>query len=74
MKDLVDAQDIALGMPQALVRQSWGDPDSIDASGNPQFRNERWHYYKFVSSQDGYKPERKTVYFEGGKVVGWEIE
>lgn len=74
MKDLVEAQDIAVGMPQALVRQAWGDPDAVEVSGNPQFRNERWRYHKFVSSQEGYKPEKKTVYFEGGKVVGWELE
>ncbi len=74
MKDLVEAQDIALGMPQALVRQSWGDPDAVEVSGNPVFKNERWRYNKFVSTQDGYKPEKKTVYFEGGKVVGWELE
>ncbi len=74
MQELVEAQDIALGMPQALVRQSWGDPDHVEVSGNPQFKNERWRYSKFVSTQDGYKPEKKTVYFEGGKVVGWEVE
>jgi hypothetical protein len=74
MHDLVEAQDIALGMPQSLVRQSWGDPDSVEVSGNPQFKNERWRYHKYVSTQDGYKPEKKVVYFEGGKVVGWEVE
>jgi len=74
MHDLIEAQDIALGMPQSLVRQSWGDPDSVEVSGNPQFKNERWRYHKYVSTQDGYKPEKKVVYFEGGKVVGWEVE
>ena len=74
MQDLIEAQDIALGMPQALVRQSWGDPDAIEVSGNPQFKNERWRYNRYVSTQDGYKPEKKIVYFEGGKVVGWELE
>jgi hypothetical protein len=74
MKELVEAQDIAVGMPQSLVRQSWGEPDSVEVSGNPQFKNERWRYNRYVSSQDGYKPERRTVYFEGGKVVAWELE
>lgn len=74
MQDLVEARDIALGMPQNLVRQSWGDPDSVEVSGNPQFKNERWRYSKYISTQDGYKPEKKIVYFEGGKVVGWEVE
>lgn len=74
MKDLVEAQDIALGMPQNLVRQAWGEPDNVEVSGNPQFKNERWRYNRYVSTQDGYKPEKKLVYFEGGKVVGWELE
>jgi len=74
MKELVEAQDIAVGMPQALVRQAWGDPDNVEVSGNPQFKNERWRYNRYVSSQDGYKSERRVVYFEGGKVVGWELE
>ncbi len=74
MKDLIESQDIALGMSQSLVKQAWGDPDQVEVSGNPQFKNERWHYNKFVSTQDGFKPEKKLVFFEGGKVVGWELE
>jgi hypothetical protein len=74
LKDLVDAQDIAVGMPEALVKKSWGEPDQVEASGNPQFHNFRWHYNRYVSSPDGYKKERKVVYFEGGRVVGWEVE
>ncbi len=74
MKDLVEAKDIAVGMPMTLVKESWGNPDAIEVSGNPQFKNERWRYNRYVSSQEGYKAEKKSVYFEGGKVVGWEIE
>lgn len=74
MKDLVDSQDIALGMPQTLVKRSWGEPESVEVSGNPQFRNERWRYNTYVSTVDGYRIEKKIVYFEAGKVVGWETE
>ena len=74
MKELVEAQDIAIGMPQSLVRQAWGDPDAVEVSGNPQFKNERWKYNRYVSTQEGYRPEKKIVYFEGGKVVAWELE
>lgn len=74
MKDLVEAKDIAVGMPMALVKESWGNPDAVEVSGNPQFKNERWRYNRYVSSQEGYKAEKKSVYFEGGKVVGWEVE
>lgn len=74
MEDLVAAKDIAIGMPAQLVKRSWGEPDSVEVSGNPQFKNERWKYNKYISSNDGYKAEKKIVYFEGGRVVGWEIE
>lgn len=74
MRDLVEAQDIAVGMPQMLVKKSWGDPENVEVSGSPEFRNERWRYSKYVSTPDGYKLERKVVYFEAGKVVGWEVE
>lgn len=74
MKELVEAQDITIGMPQTLVKKSWGDPDQIEVSGNPQLRNERWRYNRYISTSDGYKAEKKIVYFEGGRVVGWEVE
>lgn len=73
-REIVDAQDIALGMTQNLVRKSWGEPTAIEYSGNPLLKNERWKYQKFVSTPDGYKSENKLVYFEGGKVIGWEID
>lgn len=74
MRELIEAQDISVGMPQNLVKKSWGDPETVEVSGNPEFRNERWRYSKYVSTPDGYKLERKVVYFEAGKVVGWEVE
>jgi hypothetical protein len=74
MQELADAQDIALGMPQTLVKKAWGEPTQVDVSGSPEFKNERWRYSKLISTPDGYKPEKKTVYFEGGRVVGWEVE
>ncbi len=74
MQEIIEAQDIALGMPENLVKRSWGEPSEIEVSGSPQFHNQRWKYQKFVSTQEGYKSERKTVYFEAGRVVGWETE
>lgn len=74
MKELIETQDIAVGMPQAYVKKSWGDPTSVEVSGNPIYRNERWKYQRFISSPDGYKKETRFVYFEGGRVVGWETE
>lgn len=74
LQELVDVQDIALGMPENLVRKAWGEPQSIEVSGAAAFHNQRWKYSKYISTPDGYKTELKTVYFEGGKVVGWEFD
>lgn len=74
MKEFVDEQDIILGMPQELVKKSWGEPQSVEVSGNPIFKNERWKYIRNISTSDGFKQEKRYVYFEGGKVVGWETE
>lgn len=74
MKELIESQDVAIGMPQDYVRRSWGDPLSIESSGNPIYRNERWKYQRQVSTSQGYRNETRYVYFEGGRVVGWETE
>ncbi len=72
--EIVESQDVAVGMPNNLVRKAWGEPEAIDVSGNPSFKNERWRYRRYVSTPEGYKQEKKIVYFEGGRVVGWESE
>ncbi len=72
--EIVESQDIALGMPQDYVRKSWGEPTQIETSGNSIYKNERWQYLKQVSTPQGYKQESRLVYFEGGRVVGWETE
>ncbi|MBX2988773.1 MAG: hypothetical protein KF802_12835 [Bdellovibrionaceae bacterium] len=74
LRSVVDSGDISIGMPMDLVKKSWGDPQTVEASGNPLYKNERWRYMRYISSPDGYKQERRTVYFEGGRVVGWETE
>lgn len=74
MKSLIESQDIAVGMPQDYVRKSWGEPVSVEVSGNPIYKNERWKYQRMVSGSEGYRKEIRFVYFEGGRVVGWETE
>jgi hypothetical protein len=74
MKTIVDNRDLALRMPASLVKKSWGEPDSVEVSGNPKFKNERWLYHRMVPQTDGYKKEKRIVYFEGGVVIGWEVE
>ncbi len=68
----IENNDIALGMSQKSVTESWGDPDIIESAGNAMYGFERWKYNRYISGDEGYKKELRVVYFEGGKVVGWE--
>jgi len=69
--ELVDDSDIALGMQKEAVRESWGEPDYVEVSGNPKFENERWRFSVPIKTPEGYQFEERLVYFERGRVVGW---
>ena len=69
---ILENNDIALGMTQKAVMQSWGDPDAVEVAGNQLYGYERWKYNRYVSGNEGYQKEMRVVYFEGGRVVGWE--
>ncbi|RME17217.1 MAG: hypothetical protein D6797_02980 [Bdellovibrio sp.] len=68
----IEKKDIIPGMKQKDVIESWGEPQSIEVAGNPLYKNERWKYQKMIPSNEGYKKEVRIIYFEGGRVVGWE--
>jgi hypothetical protein len=72
IQDLIHQNDIAAGMTKQAVRESWGPPDEIDVAGERLYGNEKWHYTEQVTTGEGYMTERRTVIFEGGRVVGWE--
>lgn len=74
MKELIDSQDIAVGMPMEYVRRAWEDPLAVETSGNPIYKNERWKYMRNVPGSDGFHQQKRFVYFEGGRVVGWDTE
>lgn len=74
IKELIETQDVAVGMPQDYVRKSWGEPLAVEVSGNPIYKNERWKYQRQVPTTQGFRKETRYVYFEGGRVVGWETE
>jgi hypothetical protein len=74
MRNLMQNQDIAIGMPMDFVLKAWGDPAAREVSGNHLFKNEKWKYVRSISTSEGFKQEKRTVYFEGGKVVGWETD
>ena len=72
MQTLVEENDIAVGMTRQAVKESWGPADDVEVAGNPLYGNEKWKYSEQVTSSEGYMTERRTVFFESGRVVGWE--
>jgi hypothetical protein len=72
MAKTIESNDIALGMSQKAVTESWGDPDAVEIAGSSVYGYERWKYNRYVSGDEGYQKEMRIVYFEGGRVVGWE--
>jgi hypothetical protein len=69
---LVETNDITLGMTKQAVRDSWGEPELVEVAGNPVYGNERWRYDEQVSSTEGFRTEKRMVFFESGRVVGWQ--
>lgn len=69
---LIENNDVTLGMTRQAVRDSWGEPELVEVAGNPIYGNERWKYLEEVSSPEGYQTEARIIYFESGRVVGWE--
>lgn len=72
MAQLIESNDIAKGMSMTAVTQSWGEPDLKEAAGNPIYGNQAWHYRKMVGTGDGYKEEKRVLFFESGRVSGWQ--
>lgn len=56
--------DILLGMSKDEVMGSWGRPLQVEVAGNPSYENERWLY--------NVNGATKYIYFESGRVEGWE--
>ncbi len=72
VQQAIDEGDVSLGMSKDAVLKSWGDPEAIEVAGNPDYGNERWVYTHYEGSTEGYQKQERTLYFERGKVVGWE--
>lgn len=56
--------DVILGMSKDDVRGNLGKPQRVEIAGNPSYENERWAYT--------YNGATKYIYFESGRVEGWE--
>lgn len=63
---------LRLGMPKNRVKRTLGLPSQVEVAGNPKYGNERWIYERSVPTLQGYYKERRVMYFEGGRLVGWE--
>ncbi|OQW47221.1 MAG: hypothetical protein A4S09_15625 [Proteobacteria bacterium SG_bin7] len=72
IQDLINNNDICLGMTRQAVQESWGEPDVKEVAGDPMYGNERWKYSTSVSTENGFNQETRYVFFDGGLVSGWE--
>lgn len=60
-----ERQALHLGMSKQEVISTWGEPLGVDFAGDPKLQNERWSF-----RQQG---KVHHVYFEAGKVQGWDL-
>ena len=63
--------ELTLGMEQSDVLSIWGQPRDVEIAGDPQAGNQRWIYFSGLSEQWKISA-RRVVYFEAGRVAGWE--
>lgn len=66
----LENRDVTLGMGMRDVADVWGEPSQIEAAGESR-RHQRWIYYTGLSSTWSLGSAR-AVYFENGRVIGWE--
>lgn len=64
LKQAIRHSDVMMGMSKDDVVDSWGRPSRVEVAGNPSYENERWAY--------NVNGATKYIYFESGKVDGWE--
>lgn len=62
--------DVTLGMPMHQVSELWGEPQATQTAGSGRQGNERWIYPQ--NSRAWGNESVRIVYFENGRVVGWE--
>ncbi len=67
----IENRDIVPGMSPQDVISAWGRPRDIEVAGDGTHGNERWVYYSGNSLRYGISQPR-VIYFENGRVAGWE--
>ncbi len=65
--------EVTLGMTTEDVLHVWGQPRWVESAGMSENHDQRWVYVNGLSERRNVTPW-KTVYFEGGRVAGWETQ
>jgi hypothetical protein len=67
------AREVVPGMPMDDVRSILGEPREVETAGNPMLGNQRWVYSEASrGSMNRLDGPSRVVYFENGRVAGWE--
>lgn len=72
VQEAIQQNDILLYMPMNAVRESWGEPDAREISGQEYLGNERWTYKTYRADNEGYQEQERVLFFENGRVVAWQ--
>jgi hypothetical protein len=71
VKSAMAYHELIPGMEMQQVRAVLGEPYDVENAGDPGSGNQRWIYPLGLSGRFGLGSER-FLYFEHGKLVGWE--
>ena len=63
--------ELVVGMEMKDVRSTWGEPKLMEVAGDPKYGNQRWVYPEGISQRWGVASSR-ILYFEDGRLAGWE--
>jgi hypothetical protein len=72
VENLINSNDIAIGMSRHDVRESWGIPKLVEVAGAEANGNERWTYQEDIATREGYMLQKKIILFRTDRVVGWK--
>ncbi len=70
--NVVEQNDIAVGMDMNAVMESWGAPENVYVTGEEKHKNQMWRYTVPIQTATDYNIEERNVYFQNGKVAGWK--
>lgn len=74
MRYAINNGNLLIGMDQEQVIASRGNPLRINKTTTQYGVNEQWIMYDTVPSWDLKAKEYKYIYFENGKLIGWQSE